>query len=502
MSEAHLSVFDPYWWALLTSIISISLSLIMHTSILWKYRVFTSVVNTIFIGASTGLMLVSFNPLFAVIATIVQTFRLITELRIAKNRHQEKSLFSKSIRSEVWLGAWLIGVILIERIFNEITPTIALILVLIQLIVVSVLYRHTLAMRRSTHLDLPKKFSAETDLPSLTIAIPARNQTFDLIECLHSVLRSTYPKLEILVLDDCSQDKTSDIIRKYAHRGVRFLEGTPPTKSWIAKNHAYDQLLDNASGELILFCGTDVRFEPQSFRLLIETFISNQYSMMSVLPTRLVSYDRHFLLQPMRYYRELVLPTKDPPAISSCWIAKRKMLLKHGGFEALRKSIRPERIIARGVNSQGNYSFVSASSGLGIKSQKDLRAQWMTAVRTRYPELKNRPESVLFSLIWQLFILSGPFISLLYGLRTAEILIIFLSVISIMYLFAVHLLVSWIATGKPRLHTLLLYPLSIILEISVTVYSMIAYEFMDVIWRGRNVCLPVIQSNLRLPRLP
>jgi hypothetical protein len=78
---------------------------------------------------------------------------------------------------------------------------------------------------------------AQKDLPALTVAIPARNETDDLEACLRSVVASTYPKLEVLVLDDCSQNKrTPEIIREFAHAGVRVNAGEVPPHNWLAKN--------------------------------------------------------------------------------------------------------------------------------------------------------------------------------------------------------------------------------------------------------------------------
>src|SRR4029077_9013676 len=65
----------------------------------------------------------------------------------------------------------------------------------------------------------PRKID-ETDLPTVTVAIPARNEDAQLDQCLQSLLAGDYPKLEIIVLDDCSQDRTSEIIRRFAHDGV------------------------------------------------------------------------------------------------------------------------------------------------------------------------------------------------------------------------------------------------------------------------------------------
>src|ERR1700759_1043342 len=86
------------------------------------------------------------------------------------------------------------------------------------------------------------------DLPSVSVCIPARNETHAMSQCLERVIASTYPKLEVIVLDDSSVDDTSVLIKAYAHAGVRFVEGSRLPKGWLGKNHALQGLLHEASG--------------------------------------------------------------------------------------------------------------------------------------------------------------------------------------------------------------------------------------------------------------
>lgn len=506
MQYSALMSVDAYPWAVGFGLASIIFGLCLYLDPFWQFRRPLSALNACLIGLSTGLLLVSLSPVVAVLVAVTQTYRLFSALRNVQNRVNSKQLRGKTLRTEVTLSLWLVLFIFIDGVLIEYVYSINALLGLIclQLLFAVIFYRHVRFMLSQTEVILPKKFTPDTELPTITIAIPARNETADLTDCLQSALRTNYPKLEVLVLDDCSQDKTSDIIRKFAHRGVRFLQGTPPSDSWIAKNHAYDQLLDNASGQYILFCGTDVRFEPNSLRQITEIMLSQHVNMMSILPQRNGYLDKHFLLQPMRYWRELALPRiydKTPPALSTCWVANRKMLIKHGGFEALRKTIRPERIIARGVAREGHYKFLRASSGLGISSVKGLPAQWATAVRTRYPEHHNRPEAVFYTSLWNIALLLGPIVSMGAAIVAGQLLFAALAAVATLYLLATHYFVYNMTSGRKDFRPILLYPSSVLLEVVVLNYSMWAYEFSEVIWKGRNVCLPVLATNLRLPKL-
>ena len=56
--------------------------------------------------------------------------------------------------------------------------------------------------RRTFLFTRPPRITSSDQLPSVSVCIPARNETHAMSECLESVLASDYPKLEAIVLDD------------------------------------------------------------------------------------------------------------------------------------------------------------------------------------------------------------------------------------------------------------------------------------------------------------
>ena len=57
-------------------------------------------------------------------------------------------------------------------------------------------------------------------LPFVSIIIPCRNEQKYIYKCLDSIVQNNYPKdkLEVLVLDGMSQDKTRKIIKGFASK--------------------------------------------------------------------------------------------------------------------------------------------------------------------------------------------------------------------------------------------------------------------------------------------
>lgn len=376
---------------------------------------------------------------------------------------------------------------------------------ILQAVAAAILLASTIRNLIRTKWPLQLEHYSDKDLPTVTIAIPARNETEDLQQCLESVVASDYPKLEIIVLDDCSQlRRTPQIIKEFAHAGVRFVQGHEPRETWLPKNEAYDRLANEASGQYILFCGVDVRFAPHSVRDLVTVMLARKKKMLSLLPQRQRSaYGRLSLIQAMRYWWELVLPRRlfnRPPVISSCWIIEAQALKEEGGFAAVARSIVPEAHFARQLIAADEYSFLRSNDALGIESSKHVADQRNTAVRMRYPQMHRRPEQTALITLLELFFLVLPFV-----LATAGFWLAIGTVAHVMAIIASTLLIVTyeLVVRKTRVNAwwfgLVAQPFAALIDIGLLHYSMWKYEFSVVEWKGRNVCVPVMHVVPHLP---
>lgn len=464
------------------------------------------------VGALLSVYMIFALPFWwTLLAIVVLLFRLINISRIFKGRMHGAYLRSAGLRSAVML-AWMYIFVLVLGIAaannlpisypvaRSVFVVVAIMNTLTVIVLLLSLYRTVVKTKRipaTTHLS-------DDQLPPVSILVPARNETEDLQQCLTSLLASDYPKLEIIVYDDCSQSKTSDIIKSFAHKGVRFIVGTEPGDSWLAKNLAYERLYEESTGDIIMFCGVDTRYGPSAVRGLVTTMVSKNKQMMSVMPVRHYGAVDSAILQPMRYWWELVPPLRlfnRPPVLSTCWMIERKVMQSFGGFASLSRSIIPEHVIARNCVLGGlGYSFVRANKYIDVQTVKGLVDQRQTAIRTRYPLLKRRPENVLLLLMAEVFVFVLPLLVFIVGVMSGSTLLSISGGVSLFILTIMHVWVVKLSSPGLTLISIFNLPVVLLAEFVVVIYSMLKYEFGTVVWKERNVCIPAMHVYPKLPK--
>jgi cellulose synthase/poly-beta-1,6-N-acetylglucosamine synthase-like glycosyltransferase len=109
---------------------------------------------------------------------------------------------------------------------------------------------------------LKKPFINKTNFKTtVTILIAARNEEEKIHLTIEDILKQTYPKhlTEIIIVDDHSTDKTSDIIKSYESRGVKLLQlkEDKPLNSY--KKKAISEAIKLSTGELMVATDADCR---------------------------------------------------------------------------------------------------------------------------------------------------------------------------------------------------------------------------------------------------
>jgi len=99
----------------------------------------------------------------------------------------------------------------------------------------------------------------EADAPLVSVIVPARNESRNIERCVRSVLSTTYPNMEVIVVDDHSTDDTGTIARRVAATDARLRVVSAPDlpAGWFGKQWACATGAREAHGSLLCFTDAD-----------------------------------------------------------------------------------------------------------------------------------------------------------------------------------------------------------------------------------------------------
>ncbi len=104
--------------------------------------------------------------------------------------------------------------------------------------------------------------------PKLSVIIPACNEEDTIEAALNTLLDQDYPDMEVIVVNDRSTDRTSDIISRLAkeHWALRVIHVDNLPDGWLGKVHAMHVGTMRAKGEWLLYTDADVHFSQGAIR--------------------------------------------------------------------------------------------------------------------------------------------------------------------------------------------------------------------------------------------
>lgn len=111
----------------------------------------------------------------------------------------------------------------------------------------------------------------KTDLPYVSVVVPAYNEHFNIANCIEALLAQDYPadRLEIIIVDNNSTDDTADIVRKYP---VTLLHERDIQTPAASRNRG----IRHAQGEIVAFTDADCIPEPDWLSHMVAPFSDSQ----------------------------------------------------------------------------------------------------------------------------------------------------------------------------------------------------------------------------------
>jgi glycosyltransferase involved in cell wall biosynthesis len=432
---------------------------------------------------------------------------LIIFLSINYARYGSTRIENKTMSNSIWLNTafLLFGLCLIFSLEIQLTQFLTFSLFIDSVIGISFVGSVTAAVNIFRTLAKSRLYKtprlSNSQKPTVTVAIAARNEDAALADCLNAVLSSDYEKMEVLVLDDCSTDGTGSLMRFYAKSGVRFISGHEPPLGWLGQNWTYERLFQEASGDYIMFIGADTRISPKTISRTVQFAKFYTYKMISVQPMFLHLDLWPQLLQPLRLlwqttFRSLL---KRPPVSSNIWMIERQSLEDFGGFTELAKVVNPEKNLATHLYSSDSYFYAFANADDGVITRKRISSLWDSAIRSYYPHTGRNPALVCYTILLTIAALLAPALGLYQAITTGQYTVsVILGVIASIIWWVSHLILVTRVSPSGWFLAIFNLPIMIVVEVGLSLTSLYKYEFGEIKWKGRNICWLDKEEELKI----
>jgi len=342
--------------------------------------------------------------------------------------------------------------------------------------------------------------------PTITVIVPARNESADITATLESLLNQDYPNLQILAVNDRSTDTTGDLMDALAvqhPQKLRAIHITELPADWLGKTHAMALAARHAVAihhpDYLLFTDADITFHREVIRRSLVHAVATQADHFVTFPTPLIKTPGEGMLlgylQVMGLWATRPWRAADPKSIrDSIGIGAFNLLRirayqQLGGFDSLRMEILEDLTLARRVKLAGLRQRVAIAPGM-VSLHWAPGAMGVVNVMTKnlYAVFRFRTSLVLLTCLWLTLFCLGP-IAYLTVPETRIPSILTLAAIAILYILSSrHSRISpWYATLFPAGATLFLY--SILRSVITTLKA------GGVTWRGTFYPLAELRKN-------
>ncbi|HUL32739.1 MAG TPA: glycosyltransferase [Candidatus Eisenbacteria bacterium] len=207
--------------------------------------------------------------------------------------------------------------------------------------------------------------------PRVTAIVPARNEAETIAAVVTSLVRQDYPgELRVVVVDDHSEDGTSEVARRAAARAgaldrMEIVRSPALPPGWTGKVWAMEQGVEKASAgtpAYFWFADADIEHAPDMLKRLVgraETERLDLVSLMALMRTK--SLAERMLMPAFLYYFVQLYPprwiakkgAKTAGAAGGCLLLKSRALERIGGLAAIRSEVIDDCALARVVKQSG-----------------------------------------------------------------------------------------------------------------------------------------------------
>lgn len=267
----------------------------------------------------------------------------------------------------------------------------------------------------------------------VTVLLATLNEVRRIGPCLAG-LRAQGPELaEVLVVDSASTDGTRELVAAAARADarVRLLDDGPLPDGWVGKVWALQQGLRAAHTHWVLGIDADTEPQPGLVGAVVAAAEADGYDVVSFGPRFAGQGAGERWLQPALLLTLVYRfgpagdPAPDPERVMAngqCFLARRELLERHGGYASARRSFCDDVTLARHLARHGaRVGFLDGSRVIAVRAYSSARETWREWGRSLDLKDASRPLRQLGDVLF-LALVQGLPVPLLAGLAVGAAL--------------------------------------------------------------------------------
>lgn len=333
-----------------------------------------------------------------------------------------------------------------------------------------------------------------SELPKISVIMHAYNQGDNISSTLLAILGQQYPQFELLFTDLGSNDNTVKIAEGYQDPRLKIIETKPLKPGWTLNAWVAQQLLDKATGDIVLLLSADTILLPNALSVIASLITEQKMSLISLLPAdqnkslaqQVILSQNHYLMLGM--YPSAMLAQISPKSVnasSNVMAFVRSSISAVGGFELVRKSPLEDFDLAAAAKSKGLQTGFYLGADVAVsQNHSSLRLILKQNIRRYYPAMHFSFPLTIGLVSGGVFVLVLPLVLFCFLLITNSFVGIWLLAIAIGLSYVNRLIITIIS--RQSILSTLLYPFGCACALAMLLYSMISYELLKPRWQKRT----------------
>lgn len=258
------------------------------------------------------------------------------------------------------------------------------------------------------HLDIVVKPALPpAKAPLVSVCIPARNEENNIRRCVEAILEQDHPNLEVIVLDDRSNDATLTLLKDIASRDSRLLpiSGSDLPAGWAGKPHALYQAVSVARGEWLCFVDADTFLAPNALSSVFAKALETEADLFTVMTRQILGsfWERTVMPLVMTALSVGFSPRKvndpqrrDAVANGQFIFIKRSIYDLVGGHERIKDQIVEDKALSELVKWSGHRLVIADGRDVvSTRMYTSLKTMWEGWTKNIYLGLRDHPSLLL-----------------------------------------------------------------------------------------------------------